>query len=184
MNSSFLKKNLLRLFNSYIKKHFSKLIFALFLSIAVAGGTAAIAWLLDPAVKGIFLEQNKTMMLLIPIAIVLAFSIKGLSLYFARTILIIISNEVVKSMQTQLASCIIKSDISTIESKHSGKYVGHFFYDVGQVSQLVSAGILNIMKDSLTLILLVSLMFYQNWKLALFALIMMPLAALVAKSLG
>ena len=184
MNFSVLKKNLLRLFNSYVKEHFLKLIFALFLSFAVAGGTTAIAWLLDPAVKKIFLEQNKTMMLLIPIAIVLAFSIKGLSLYFARTILIKISNEVVKNMQTQLASCILKSDVSTIESKHSGKYVGHFFYDVGQVSQLVSAGILNLMKDSLTLILLVSLMFYQNWKLALFALTMMPLAALVAKSLG
>jgi len=184
MNFSVLKKNLLRLFNSYIKKHFLKLIFALFLSIAVAGGTAGIAWLLDPAVKRIFLEQNKTMMLLIPIAIVLTFSIKGLSLYFARTILIKIGNEVVENMQTQLASCILKSDINTIESKHSGKYVGHFFYDVGQVSQLVSAGVLNLMKDSLTLIGLVALMFYQSWKLALFALIMMPLAVLVAKSLG
>jgi len=123
-------------------------------------------------------------MLLIPIAIALAFSIKGGSLYTARTILINISNNVVKTMQTQLASCILKSDISTIESKHSGKYIAHFFYDTGQVAALVGSGILNLMKDSLTLIVLVGLMFYQNWKLALFALIMMPLAAIVAKSLG
>ena len=184
MNFSKLKKILLRLFNSYIKKHLGKLIIALFLSIVVAGSTGAIAWLLDPAVKKIFIDQDTTMMLLIPIAIALSFTIKGASLYTARIILIKISNNVVKTMQTQLASCILKSDINTIESKHSGKYLAHFFYDVGQVSQLVGSGVLNIMKDSLTLIVLVGLMFYQNWNLALFALIMMPLAVIVAKSLG
>ena len=184
MNFSKLKKILLRLFNSYVKKHLGKLIIALFLSIVVAGSTGAIAWLLDPAVKKIFIDQDTTMMLLIPIAIALSFTMKGASLYTARIILIKISNNVVKTMQTQLASCILKSDINTIESKHSGKYLAHFFYDVGQVSQLVGSGVLNLMKDSLTLIVLVGLMFYQNWNLALFALIMMPLAVIVAKSLG
>ncbi len=184
MNYSEIKKNLFRLYSSYVTKHFYKLILALLLSFGVAGGTAAIAWLLDPAVKKIFIDEDKTMMLLIPIAIVLAFSIKGLSLYFARTILIKIANEVVKVLQVELSACVLKSDIDTIESKHSGKYISNFFYDVGLVSSLVSAGVLNLMKDSLTLIVLVGLMFYQNWQLALFALIMMPLAAIVAKSLG
>ena len=184
MNFPTIKKNLLRLYNSYVKKHFYKLVLALILSFAVAGGTAAIAWLLDPAIKKIFVEHDKKMMLLIPIGIVLAFTIKGTSLFFARTILIKIGNEVVKTLQIQLSSCILRSDVNTIESKHSGKYIAHVFYDTAQVSQLVSAGILNLMKDSLTLVVLVALMFYQNWKLALFALIMMPLAAYVAKSLG
>ena len=172
------------MFNQYVKKHLKKLILSLVLSLVVAGSTGSIAWLLDPAIKKIFVDQDKTMMLLIPIAIALSFSIKGASLYAARSILINISNNVVKNIQTELASCILKSDINTIESKHSGKYIAHFFYDVGQVGQLVGSGILNLMKDSLTLIVLVSLMFYQNWNLALFALIMMPLAAFVAKSLG
>ena len=184
MNFATIKKNLLRLYSSYVKKHFSKLVLALILSFAVASGTAAIAWLLDPAIKKIFIEQDKSMMLLIPIAIVLAFSVKGISLYLARSILVRVANEVVKRLQMDLSSCILKSDINTIESKHSGKYLAHVFYDTGLVSQLVSAGILNLMKDTLTLIVLISLMFYQNWRLALFALIMMPLAALVAKSLG
>jgi len=184
MSFSEIKKILIRLFNQYVKKHINKLILSLILSLLVAGSTGAIAWLLDPAIKKIFVDQDRTMMLLIPIAIVLAFTIKGGSLYAARTILINISNDVVKNMQIQLASCILKSDIGTIESKHSGKYIAHFFYDVSQVAQLVGSGILNLMKDSLTLIVLVSLMFYQNWNLALFAIIMMPLAVIVAKSLG
>ncbi len=184
MTFSEVKKNLYRLLNVYVKKHFKKLILTLFLSLIVAGSTASIAWLLDPAIKKIFVEQDRTMMLLIPIAIVVAFSTKGASLYFARTILIRMSNEVVKTLQTELAACILKSDINTIESKHTGKYISHFFYDVGQVSQLIGSGILNVMKDSLTLVVLVALMFYQNWKLALFGIILMPIAVYVAKSLG
>ena len=184
MNFSKLKKILLRIYHFYVSQHLKKLFIALALSFGVAGSTAAIAWLLDPAIKKMFIEHDKSMMLIIPVAIVLAFLGKGLSLYFARTILIKIGNGVARDMQIQLASSVLQSDTHTIESKHSGKYLAHFLYDVGHVIQLVSSGILNLMKDTLTLIVLVGLMFYQNWKLALFALIMMPLAAFVAKSLG
>ena len=124
------------------------------------------------------------MMLLIPVAIVAAFSIKGLSLYFSRLVLIHVSQEICRELSVQMTSTVLKSDTHTIESKHSGKYISNFLYDVGLIANLVGTGVLNLMKDSLTLIVLISLMFYQNWKLALFALIMMPLAALVAKSLG
>ena len=120
MNFQTLKKILLRLYNLYVKKYFSKLLLALLLSFGVAGSTAAIAWLLDPAIKKIFIEQDKSMMLLIPIAIILAFTIKGSTLYTARIILIRIGNEVVKKLQIELASSVLKSDIHTIESKHSG----------------------------------------------------------------
>jgi len=184
MKYSEIKKNLIRLWHSYIKKHTSKLILSLFLSFGVAGGTAAIAYLLDPAIKRIFIDQDMRMIIFIPFAIVIAFSVKGLSLYFARTILIRVSNEVVKELQVKVTSCILKSDVTTIESKHSGKYISNVVYDSLLVSQLVSSGILNVMKDTLTLSVLIGLMFYQNWKLAFFALIMMPISAMVAKSLG
>ena len=179
-----LKKILKRLYRSYVKEHFTKIIFALFLSFGVAGGTAAIAWLLDPAVKKIFIEQDRSMLLYIPVAIILAFSIKGLSLYFARTIVIKIGQEICRKMGVEMTSSILKSDTHTIESKHSGKYISHFLYDVALINTVVSVGVLNLMKDTLTLSVLVTLMFYQNWKLACFALIMMPLSAIVAKSLG
>jgi len=178
------KKITLRLYNFYVKAHFRKIILALFLSFGVAGGTAAIAWLLDPAVKKIFIEQDKTMAYLIPIAIVLAFSVKGLSLYFSRIALIKVSQEITRKLGVEMASGVLESDTHTIETKHSGKYISHFLYDVGLIANMVGTGVLNLMKDSLTLIVLVGVMFYQNWKLACFALIMMPLAAIVAKSLG
>jgi len=184
MNLATLKKIIFRLYKYYVKKYLYKLFIALFLSFAVAGGTAGIAWLLDPAVKKIFMEQDKTMTFLIPLGIMLAFSVKGLSLYFARAITIRVGHEICKELQVKMTSNILFSDAHTIESKHSAKYISHYLYDVSMIYNLVSTGLLNLMKDSLTLVVLVSLMFYQNWKLACFALIMMPLAAIVAKSLG
>jgi len=160
MNFSKLKKILFRLYKSYVNEHLPKILLALFLSFGVAGGTAGIAWLLDPAVEKIFVEHDTSMMLLIPIAIIIAFSTKGLSLYFARTILVRVGQEICRTLQVQMADSILKSDTHTIESKHSGKYISHFLYDVGLIVNLVSAGVLNLMKDSLTLIVLLPLVMH------------------------
>ena len=179
-----LKIILARLYNEYVKKHLRKIFLALLLSILVAGSTSAIAWLLDPAVKKIFIEKNTTLSWVIPILIIIAFAGKGLSLYIARLLIIRVGEEVSGVIKKQIADNIIKSDIQTLDSRHSGKYVSNVMFDTGQVQNLVSTGVLNLMKDSFSVIALVGVMVYQNWKLALFAMLMMPLAAGLAKSLG
>ena len=173
-----------RLFRNYIRKYLSRLFIALFLSIVVAGSTAGIAWLLDPAVKKIFIDQDRTYAYIIPLAIVLAFSAKGLSLFFARTNVIKVGYWVSAELQKEMSDKVILSDTDTIENKHSAKFISNFIYDAAMIQQMVSTGVLNIMKDSFTLVALLFVMFYQNWKLALFSMIMMPLAVLVARSLG
>ena len=179
-----LKIILKRIYHEYVKYHLKKIFLALFLSIIVAGSTSGIAWLLDPAVKKIFIDQNKLYAWTIPLLIVVAFSSKGLSLYFARINIIRVGQEVAGKIQKQIAENILISDIQTLDGRHSGKYISNVLFDANQVQNLVSTGVLNLMKDSFTVIALVSLMFYQNWKLALFAILMMPLAGGLAKSLG
>ena len=173
-----------RLYREYVRENLNKLFLALFLSLIVAVTTSAIAWLLDPAIKKIFVEQDKTYAIFIPLLIIFSFSAKGISLYLARSTVIVLGFRIVQKLQNQMAQKILQSDVETLESKHSGKYISHFLYDVGMIQNLVSVATLNMMKDSLTLVALMSVMFYQNWKLALFSLVMMPFAALVAKSLG
>jgi len=173
-----------RLYREYIKEHFKRIILSLSLALLVALSTSSIAWLLDPAVKKIFIDKDPTYAWLIPLSIILAFSTKGISLYFARTNIIHVGQNISGKMQKQVANSILLSDIQTLESRHSGKYIGNVMYDSGQVNQLVSVGVLNLMKDSTTLIALLSLMFYQNWKLSLFAIIMIPLAGTLSKNLG
>ena len=179
-----LKIILIRLYKEYVKKHLKKILIALVLSLIVAGSTSSIAWLLDPAVKKIFIEQNKVFAWSIPLLIVVAFSSKGLSLYFARINIIRVGEEVAGALQKKVANNILTSDIQTLDNRHSGKYISNIMYDTHHIQNLVSTGVLNLMKDTFSVIALVSLMFYQNWKLALFAILMMPLAGGLAKSLG
>ena len=140
--------------------------------------------MLDPAVKKIFIDKNQTLAWVIPIAIIITFSIKGLSLYFARYNINIVGQTIAGELQKKISKTILLSDIQTLDSRHSGKYISNVQFDCGQVSHLVSTGILNLMKDSFSVVLLVGLMFYQNWKLATFAIFMIPLAGGMAKNLG
>ena len=173
-----------RLYREYVTRYLKKIIIALILSLIVAASTAATAWLLDPAVKKIFIDQDKTLAWLIPICIILAFSSKGISLYFARINIIKVGARISGELQKKIANIILLADIKTLDNKHSGKYISNIYVDCGAVQQLVSTGVLNLMKDSFSLIALISLMFYQNWKLASFAIFMMPLAIFFAKNLG
>ena len=173
-----------RLYNNYTKQFLPKILLSVFFSVLVAGSTSAIAWLLDPAIKKIFIDKDQTLILVIPFAIILAFSTKGASLYFAKTILIRVGQEITKTLQFQVMKSIIKADSQIVDKKHSGKFISHLTFDVGMITNLVSTVILNITKDTFTLIGLLGVMFYQNWKLALFAIIMIPLASFAARSLG
>ena len=177
-------KILIRLYNSYTKKYLKNILISVFFTILLAGSTSSVAYLLDPAIKELFINQNKEFLYLIPGLIVLAFSVKGLSLYLAKVIMINVSEEVRKDIQIDMFSSLINADTKLVDQKHSGKFVTNLTNDVGMITNLVSTVILNIFKDSLTLIGLLSVMFYQNWKLSLIAIIMIPLASFAAKTLG
>ena len=154
-----LKIILKRLYKEYIKKHLKKILIALILSLIVATSTSGIAWLLDPAVKKIFIEQNKVLAWTIPLLIIFAFSSKGLSLYFARLIIIRVGNEVAAELQKKITKYILLSDLQTLENRHSGKYISNVMFDTHHVRNLVSTGVLNLMKDTFSVIDLLSLMF-------------------------
>ena len=173
-----------RLYKDYSKKYLNKIIFSALLSILVAASTSSIAWLLDPAIKKIFIEKDQSLLIIIPLSIILAFAVKGISLYAARAIMISIAEEIKKKLQVHMLGSLINSDTQTIDQKHSGKFISNVTYDVTHITNLLSNAVLNLFKDSLTLIGLLFVMFYQNWKLSLIAIIMIPLASISARSLG
>ncbi len=173
-----------RLYNDYTRKYVKKILLSVFFTLLLAGSTSSVAYLLDPAIKQLFIEQKKNLILVIPGLIILAFIVKGASLYLAKVIMIGVSAEVTKDIQVDAFNSILNADTKLIENKHSGKFISNLSNDVAMITNLVSTVILNFFKDSLTLIGLLSVMFYQNWKLTLFAIIMIPVASLAAKSLG
>ena len=173
-----------RLYKDYTKRHLNKIIFAVFFSVLVAGSTSATAWLLDPAIEKIFIEKDQSLIFIIPVLIILAFFTKGVSLYFAKVLMIKTAEEVKKSIQINMLSSFIKSDTETIEDKHSGKYISNLNFDVNQITGMLTNAFLSLFKDSLTLIGLLFVMFFQNWRLSLIAIIMIPIASIIAKQLG
>tara|TARA_B100000287_G_scaffold152904_1_gene144516 strand:+ start:482 stop:2218 length:1737 start_codon:yes stop_codon:yes gene_type:complete len=173
-----------RLYKDYTSKFLNKILLAVFFSIIVATSTSAIAWLLDPAIKKLFIEKDQKLIFTIPIAIIIAFATKGISLYFAKTILIGVAEEVKKILQFEMLSSFIKADTQYIDTRHSGKSISNLNFDVEQIKNLLSRAFLNLFKDGLTLIGLLAVMFYQNWKLSIIAIIMIPLASIIAKKLG
>ena len=173
-----------RLYIDYTKKYLNKIILSAFFSILVAGSTSSIAWLLDPAIKKLFIERDQSLIILIPLAIIIAFVVKGFSLYFAKITMIGVGESIKKKLQYDMVSTLIKSDTQIIDKKHSGKFISNLTYDVTHITQLLSTAILTLFKDSLTLIGLLTVMFMQNWRLTLISIVMIPLASISAKSLG
>ncbi len=173
-----------RLYKDYSKKYLDKIILSAFFSILVAGSTSSIAWLLDPAIKKIFIDKDQSLIVIIPLVIILAFTTKGLSLYFAKSTMIGVGEEIKKRLQFDMTKSLIRADTQMIDTKHSGKFISNLTYDVNHITNLLSHALLTLFKDSLTLIGLLFVMFSQNWKLALISIIMIPLAGISAKSLG
>ena len=173
-----------RLYKDYTKKYVNKILLSVFFTVLLAGSTSAVAYLLDPAIEKLFIKQEQSLIYLIPALIVIAFAVKGGSLYLAKIIMIRVSEEVRKDIQIDMFDSLIKADTQLIDNKHSGKFVTNLSNDVGMITNLVSTAILNLFKDSLTLIGLLAVMFYQNWKLSLVAIIMIPLASTAARALG
>jgi subfamily B ATP-binding cassette protein MsbA len=173
-----------RLYKDYTKNYLKKIVIAMALSAVIAGSISAIAYLLDPAIKKIFIDQDPKLIVIIPIFIILAFASKGASLYFARIIMIGVAQDLTKDIQSDMVKSLIKADTQLIDNKHTGEFVANLTNDVSMITNLVSTVLLSLFKDTLTLVGLLSVMFYQNWKLALVAIIMIPVASVAAKSLG
>jgi subfamily B ATP-binding cassette protein MsbA len=173
-----------RLYKDYSKKYLDKIILSALFSILVAGSTSAIAWLLDPAIKKLFIEKDQSLIFFIPLMIIVAFTTKGLSLYLAKATMISVGEEIKKRLQFDMVNSLIKTDTQIIDKKHSGKFISNLTYDVTHITNLLSNAILTLFKDSLTLIGLLAVMFIQNWKLALISIVMIPLASISAKTLG
>ena len=173
-----------RLFFDYTKKHIKKILLSVFFALLVAGSTSGIAYLLDPAIEKIFIEKDQALIIIIPIFIIIAFAVKGFSLYLAKVLMIGVSEEVRKDLQCDMLNNLVEADTKLIDGKHTGKFISNITNDVNHITNLISTAVLNIFKDSLTLIGLLTVMFFQNWKLALIAIIMIPLATFAARTLG
>ena len=173
-----------RIFKTEVKRYY-KLIFICFIfMITSALATAASAWLLDPAIKMIFVNKDKQMLYLIPLGIILILTLKGISTFFVKIISIKISLNIAENIQVSMAKKILNLDITSISEKHSGRFISNFVVDIHIFLSTISNIVINSIKESLTLIALLSVMIYHDWKLSIVALTVLPIAAFCSKKFG
>ena len=133
-----------RLYRDYTKKYVPKIFLSVFFSLLLAASTSAIAYLLDPAINELFIKQSSALIFTIPFLIVMAFAIKGISLYLAKVIMIGVAEEVKKEVQTDMFASLIKADTKLIDTKHSGKFISNLTYDVTHITNMLSLSLIHI----------------------------------------
>ena len=173
-----------RLFKDSIKPYAGKLLASLFFMAIIALTTGATAWLLDPAIEKIFLDRDEKMLILIPLAIILTLLIKGIASYIQVYLLTVVGQQIIADTQVKMFSKVIYSDLAWLNQVHSAKIISNFLYDVNLLQGSVSSSLASGMKDLLTLVCLLAVMFYQDWRLATVAIIAFPLVGLLSGRLG
>ena len=173
-----------RLFANYVRKHYSKLIISIFCMIIVAGATALNAWMMQPVLDEIFINKNKTLIVLIPIAVITIAIFKGIASYVQSIFMSFIGYRLVADVQNQMFRAAIRCDLSFHNEINSGTMVSRFIADVGALSRGVHNVIINIIKDSFTFVFLIGVMFYHDTKLAFLALFVFPIAIYPIRRIG
>src|SRR4030088_697946 len=155
--------------------------------VCMAGGaamTALLAWLLDPAIRYVFLEKRTDMVLLIPVAIVAAVTVRA-ALNFGETALTnMLGQRIVADTQRDMVRSLIAFDLQRLNLVHSGQFISNFLYDATLLRDAVTKGIAGLAKELLSLIFLASVMIYQDWRLSLVSVLALPVIGWVTRNLG
>jgi subfamily B ATP-binding cassette protein MsbA len=173
-----------RLLRDYLGRQKLNLAFAI---VCMAGGaamTALLAWLLDPAIRYVFLEKRSDMVLLIPLAIVAAVTVRA-ALNFGETALTnMLGQRIVADTQRDMVRSLIGFDLQRLNLVHSGQFISNFLYDATLLRDAVTKGIAGLAKELLSLVFLVSVMIYQDWRLSLVSVLVLPVIGWVTRNLG
>ena len=185
MNQNNSTRNLLlRIFNNYIRKHSQKIFIAVICMIIVSATTAINAWMMQPVLDDIFINKDKSLILIIPLAILIIAIIKGISSYIQSILMSFVGYKIVADLQNHMFESLIKCDISFFSKTNSGTLISRFLADVGALSKGVHNVIINIIKDFFTLLFLIGVLFYHDPKLALISLLIFPLAIYPISRIG
>ena len=173
-----------RLIREHVRPYFGKLLLAAICMAIVAAATATNAWLMQPVLDEVFLNKNSQLLLLVPIAVMTIAIIKGVASYGESIFMEYSGERIISDVRYRLFSHLMNADLNFFHKNSSGKLISRFTFDVGLLRASVSTALTGIAKDSMTLIFLVALMFYQDWFLAIIAFFVFPAAVLPILYIG
>jgi subfamily B ATP-binding cassette protein MsbA len=173
-----------RLLREYVKPYAGRLALAMIFMVAVAATTAGQAWLLQPAIDEIFVERSETMVLILPAVIIVIALIRGVATYTQSMLMNGTGQRIIAETQVKLYDHLINADLAYLNNIHSGQLVSSFLFDVNLLRDAVSRAITGIAKDLVSVIGLVAVMFYQDWRLACLVVFVFPAAGIFMRKVG
>lgn len=175
---------ILRLLREYVGPRKATLVAALLCMAGGAATTGVLAWVLDPAVKYLFLDKRADLLLVIPLLVVFVVFVRGALNYGEGVFTNAIGQGIIADTQRDMFGNLMVSDLSRLNAVHSGQFVSNFLYDTTMLREAVTRGVTGIGREALTLIVLAGVMVYQNWRLALLSVTVLPIIGWAARQLG
>jgi subfamily B ATP-binding cassette protein MsbA len=173
-----------RLFRGYIRNHTGKLVVAAICMAIVAATTAGNAWLMEPVLDDVFLNRDRTMLLIIPIVILAIAITKGVATYFQAYLMSVVGQRIIAEVQIELFAHLMRADLAYFNNTATGRLISNFLNDVNLLREALTKALTGIAKDSLMVIALAGVLFYQDWRLAIVTCFVFPLAILPIRKLG
>ncbi|MEJ2496649.1 MAG: ABC transporter ATP-binding protein [Sulfurovaceae bacterium] len=169
-------RELLKQYLPYFKEYKKEFSLAIIGMIAIALGTAGTAHIIKPVMDDIFIKKDINMLYIVPFALIFLFALKGVGRYMQTYYTSYIGQDVIRKLRDNLLAHITRLDISFFKAMHSGELLSRITNDIMRIQQVVTNIIPELIRESLTIVALVSYILYQSPKLALYFLVIMPLA--------
>lgn len=160
----------------YVKPYWIRIVIASLCAIGVSGTTAAAAWLVQPALDKIFIQKNVQLLAMIPPIILIIYLIKGVCNYYQSYLMRYVGNRVIMDMRNDLYSHIAVMPMKFYTEYSTGKLMSRLLNDVGIINNAASTSIKDLVQNTITVIALFGVIFYQEWRLAAISCIVLPFA--------
>ncbi len=168
----------------HVRPHVGRLALAVLCMAFAAGSTAALAYLMEPVLDQIFLEKDRTLLIVVPIAVIGITLIRGAATYGQAVLMAFVGQRVIADLQSRIFAHILRFDLAFFQDTASGRLVSRLTNDVNMMRNAVSNALTGVVKDTLTLLFLVGVMFEKDWKLALIACVVFPIAIYPITKIG
>ena len=168
----------------HVRPHVGRLVLAVLCMAFAAGSTAALAYLMEPVLDQIFLEKDRTLLIVVPIAVIGITLIRGAATYGQAVLMAFVGQRVIADLQSRIFAHILRFDLAFFQDTASGRLVSRLTNDVNMMRNAVSNALTGVVKDTLTLLFLVGVMFEKDWKLALIACVVFPIAIYPITKIG
>ena len=159
-----------------IKENKYRLFLAMLCMLVIAVASSATAFLVKPVLDDIFFNKDTTMLKIIPVVVVLIYFLRGLGMYGQDYFMNYVGENVIKDLRNVLYNRIQDLPIAFFHKEKTGVLMSRITNDVNIIKAMVSTAVTGSLKDSFTIVGLTFVIFYRDWKMALIAFIVLPVA--------